>query len=33
MMVVAFQWMNAEEREAARHDRQLDRQLDAAVPT
>src|SRR5262249_28746098 len=24
MMVVAVQWMNAEEREAARHDRQLD---------
>jgi putative copper resistance protein D len=37
MMLVAFQWMNAEEREAARHDRQLDReldrQLDAAVPS
>jgi len=29
VMVVAVQWMNAEEREAARHDRQLD----AALPS
>ncbi len=31
MFVVAFQWMAAEEREAARLDRQLDQALDRAV--
>jgi putative copper resistance protein D len=32
MMIVAVQWMQAEEREAIRHDRRLDRLTEAAAP-
>jgi hypothetical protein len=31
-MIVAVQWMQAEEREAIRHDRRLDRLPETAAP-